>query len=247
MPQAMPSQGFVKLLLRGLPESTNLPECLAELSLTSLYTQHNAKQKTGWIALSPVPLEDALVPLCKLLIATTHAELIEKAPLQRIPRSQTRRDPTVNTIESDPHYQAFLETLAEDGSLKPPVKPAFDPDAEVVKPKEIPPIVAFLADRERKPRSGPAPVEADSTSRVQRRKKPKKKKDKKKKHDEFTSEQRPSQALPKGNRAKPDVSGGGVNFKILSKQASGAVNDQPNDGSQHRRPPKPMAHLSNPE
>ncbi|CEO94580.1 UPF3 domain-containing protein [Plasmodiophora brassicae] len=169
----MTTAGFLKLVVRGLPDDCDVKRCLTSLSLASTYTHVNSKQRVAYVALSPVPGPDDLVGICQRLVASTGAACVERASLQKLPRA-SRRDPLCGTIEADPQYQAFLATLAEDGSIRPPAKPAAASEPSQAPAPVVPPIVRFLADRMAR-----TPAATGEKTRASRKPKAKKKKKKK--------------------------------------------------------------------
>lgn len=44
--------------------------------------------------------------------------IVEYAPFQRIPKKKKKKDPKCGTIESDPIYQEFLESLTKDAEVE---------------------------------------------------------------------------------------------------------------------------------
>lgn len=52
--------------------------------------------------------------LIKIISGVEYVGIVEYAPFQRIPKKKKKKDPKCGTIESDPIYQEFLESLTKD-------------------------------------------------------------------------------------------------------------------------------------
>lgn len=56
---------------------------------------------------------------CYVIISgVEYVGIVEYAPFQRIPKKKKKKDPKCGTIESDPIYQEFLESLTKDAEVE---------------------------------------------------------------------------------------------------------------------------------
>ncbi|GBP28167.1 Regulator of nonsense transcripts 3A [Eumeta japonica] len=80
--------------------------------------------------------------------------IVEYAPFQRIPKKKKKRDPKIGTIESDPIYQEFVESLKEqDNDTQPKLEYSYPVNDANEKKVVSTPLLEFLAARKTDKRS----------------------------------------------------------------------------------------------
>lgn len=81
--------------------------------------------------------------------------IVEYAPFQRIPKRRRKKDPKCGTIESDPVYQEFLESLKEpeNESREPKLEYSYQPSDAQDKKAISTPLLDFLAARKQEKRA----------------------------------------------------------------------------------------------
>lgn len=77
--------------------------------------------KIRWYNLSSFPVNWFIILLTSVyLLGVEYVAIVEYAPFQRIPKKKKKKDPKCGTIESDPLYQEFLESLKEQDTESQP-------------------------------------------------------------------------------------------------------------------------------